>query len=82
MRGDRQGWKSSCSCQSFRGNTCQKQHVDILLQALISITTRHRMILAIFLLQLFAAHSQSDHRSFRCGFAATAAGGGWRTDFR
>ena len=36
------------SCQSFRGNTCQKQHVDILSQAPISITTRHRMIFRIF----------------------------------
>lgn len=47
MRGLR-GWKFSCSCQSSRRNTCQKQHVDILLLILISITTRHRMILAIF----------------------------------
>lgn len=30
------------------GKACQKQHVDILPQALISITTRHRMIFAIF----------------------------------
>lgn len=47
MRG-RSGWKSSYSYQSSRGYTCQKQHVDILLLILISITTRHRIILAIF----------------------------------